>query len=193
MTKSDPENQAGNLPSWPTKKYLKSQSHTFSTLKSKLQEMEEEESDLSDSDDIVSSFFQRHDLWSNIQHALHNSSTLKYRGIYLTKAILLNSQSTINLFSNPEFTPDIIPSAQSLIVRDNSGTSEVHQKAKIPGYKTDIWYDRKAITNILSLGNMSKQYRLTYDSKDKTFIIHCHKAKLPIMVFCEHNRGLNVY
>ena len=104
------------------KKYLKSQSRTFVTFKSKLQDIEEEESDLSDSDYSGSSFFQRHGLGSNIQHVLHNSSTPKYRGLDLTKVILLGSQSTMNLFFNPELTSDIMPSTQSLTVRGNSGT-----------------------------------------------------------------------
>ena len=155
--------------------------------------MEEEESDLSDSDESGSSLFQRHDLGSNIQHVLHNSSTPKYRGLDLTKVILLDSQSTMDLFCNPELTSDIMPSAQSLTVRGNGGTLEVQQKATLPGYKTYVWYDSKAITNILILANMSKQYMVTYDSKDKAFIVHCHKAKLPNMVFCEHKSGLHVY
>ena len=63
----------------------------FHLLKSKLQEMEEEDSDLSDSDESGSSFFQQHDLIPNIQHVLHNSFTPKYRGLDLTKVILLDS------------------------------------------------------------------------------------------------------
>ena len=34
---------------------------------------------------------------------------------------------------------------------------------------------------------------MTYDIKDKALIIHCHKAKLKNMVFCEHKSGLYVY
>ena len=93
------------------KKYLKSQSCTFATLKSKLQGMEEEESDLSDSDESVSSFFQGHDFGYNIQNVLHNSSTPKYRGLDLTKVILLDNQSNMNLFCNPDLTSEIMPSA----------------------------------------------------------------------------------
>ena len=94
------------------KKDLKSQSHTFATLKSKLRDIEEEESDLSGSDESVSSFFQRRDLGSNIQHILHNSSTPKYWSLDLTKVILLNNQSTMDLFCNPELTSDIMTYAQ---------------------------------------------------------------------------------
>ena len=175
------------------KKDLKSQSRTFATLKSKIQETEEEKSDMSDSDESGSYFFQRHYLGSNIQHVLHNSSTPKYRGLDLTKVILLDSHSTMDLFCNPELTSDSIPSAHYLTVQGNGGKLEVHQKEKIPSYETDVWYDSKAITNILSLANMSKQYRVTYDNKDKAFIIHCLKAKLPNMVFCEHKSRLHVY
>ena len=175
------------------KKDLKIQSHTFATLNSKLQDMEEEESYLSDSDESGSSFFQRHDSGPNIQHVLQNSSTPKYRGLDLTKVILLDIQSTIDLFCNPELTSKIMPSAQSSTVLGNGGTLEVHQKLTTPGYETDFWYDSKAITNILSLANMSKQYRVTYDRKDKAFIIHRHKVKLPNMVFHEHKSGLHVY
>ena len=118
--------------------------------------MEEEESDLSDSYESGSSFFQQHDLGSNIQHVLHNSSTPKYKGLDLTKVILLDSQSTMDLFCNPELTSNIVPSAQSFTVQGNNGTLEVHQKSKLKGYETDVWYNSKAITNILSLSNMSK-------------------------------------
>ena len=104
------------------KKYLKSQSRTFATFKSNLQYMEEEESDPSDSDERGISFFQQHGLGSNIQHVFHNNSTPKYKGLDLTKVILLGSQSTMNLFFNPELTSDIMPSTQSLTVRGNSGT-----------------------------------------------------------------------
>lgn len=120
------------------KKDLKSQSRTFATFKSMLQDMEEEESDLSDLDESGVSFFQWHDLGSNIQHVLHNSSTPKYRVLDLTKVILLDSQSTMGLFCNQELISEIIPSAQSLTVRGNGGTLEVYQKATILGYEKDV-------------------------------------------------------
>ena len=68
----------------------------------------------------------------------------------------------------------------------------MHHKVTLTSYKTDVWYDIKVITNILSLTNMSKQYRVTYDSKNKAFVIHRHKVKLPNMVFCEHKSGFHV-
>ena len=104
------------------KKDLKNQSRTFTTLNSKIREVEEEESDLSYSYESGSSLFQRHDLGTKIQHVLHNSSIPKYRGLDLTKVILFDIQSTMDLFCNPEFTSEIIPSAHSLTFQGNSET-----------------------------------------------------------------------
>ena len=69
----------------------------------------------------------------------------------------------------------------------------MHQKSTIPSYETDVWYDSKAIINILSPANTRKQYRVTYDRKDKAFIIHRQKAKLPNMMIREQKSGLHVY
>ena len=41
----------------------------------------------------------------------------------------------------------------------------------LPGYGS-IWYDRKAIANVLSLYNVQKKYHIAYDSgKSHSFII----------------------
>jgi hypothetical protein len=42
----------------------------------------------------------------------------------------------------------------------------------MPGYHMHIWYNKKAITNILSLSNVIKQYQVTYDSNDQMFVVH---------------------
>jgi hypothetical protein len=51
-------------------------------------------------------------------------------------------------------------------------TTEVKKQAIMPGYHAHVWYNKKAITNILSLSNMIKQYRVTYDSNDQMFVVH---------------------
>jgi hypothetical protein len=48
----------------------------------------------------------------------------------------------------------------------------VKHKAKMTGYHRDVWDDKKAITNILSLSNVIKQYRVTYGSDDRVFGYH---------------------
>ena len=48
----------------------------------------------------------------------------------------------------------------------------VNEKGTIPGYKKEVWFSPKAITNIITLSNLIKQYRVTYDSDDLMFVVH---------------------
>ena len=45
----------------------------------------------------------------------------------------------------------------------------------------------------MSLKNVIKQYRVTYDSNDEQFIVHRQDSGLPKMVFRMHSSGLHVY
>ena len=50
---------------------------------------------------------------------------------------------------------------------------EVKKQAIMPGISyAHVWYNKKAITNLLSLSNVIKQYRVTYDSNDQMFVVH---------------------
>jgi hypothetical protein len=42
-------------------------------------------------------------------------------------------------------------------LKSNGGTMEVKKQAIMPGYHAHVWYNKKAITNILSLSNAIKQ------------------------------------
>ena len=39
----------------------------------------------------------------------------------------------------------------------NAGTMMTNLKAELPGYST-VWFDSQAMTNVLSFGNIAKQY-----------------------------------
>ena len=41
-------------------------------------------------------------------------------------------------------------------------------KAELPGYGT-IWFDHQAMTNMLSFGNIAKQYPVRYLQQSDTF------------------------
>ena len=51
-------------------------------------------------------------------------------------------------------------------VQGNGGTLAVTHKAIVPGYKQDVLLIKYAITNMIYLKNLIKQYRVTYDSID---------------------------
>ena len=44
-------------------------------------------------------------------------------------------------------------------LKSNGGTMLVTHKAKMAGYHAHVWYDKRAITNILALSNVIKQYQ----------------------------------
>ena len=66
--------------------------------------------------------------------------------------------------------------------------------AAIDNYYGDVWYSENAITNILSLKNVIKQYRVTYDSEEgHYFIVHRVEHGAPDMYFEMHESGLHYY
>jgi hypothetical protein len=77
----------------------------------------------------------------------------------LKEIILLDSQSTIDLFCNLALIEKSFKSDAGKRLKSNGGTMMVTHKAKVAGYNTDVWYNKKAITNILALSNVRKQYR----------------------------------
>jgi hypothetical protein len=108
--------------------------------------------------------------------------------------ILLDNESTMDLFCNKHFVTGVAKSYDSVTVTGNGGTLVVKQKATLNGYHTKIWFDKRAITNILALANVAKQYCVTYDSGDtKGFVVHRAKFGLPDMRFELHRSGLHIY
>ena len=51
-------------------------------------------------------------------------------------------------------------------------------RSKIPGYDQTTWFSNKAISNIVSLKNITKQYRVTYDRNDETLSVHRKESGL---------------
>ena len=70
----------------------------------------------------------------------------------------------------------------------NAGSRLTHLIGDLPGYGT-VWYDPKAIANILSLRRVRDKYRITYDSKYQQFVVTkpCGKE----FVFKESDGGLH--
>ena len=86
------------------------------------------------------------------------------------------------------------PTYVSLVrVQSNGGTLLVNLRSEMPGYKIKTWFGNKAITKIVSLNNVIKQYRGTYDSGNKQFFVHRQDSGLPNMVFQMHSSGIHLY
>jgi hypothetical protein len=90
----------------------------------------------------------------------------------LRDMILLDNQSTVDLFCNRKLVSRVWKTDESMTVHGNGGTISTKMKAHITNYG-DVWFDTKAITNILSLKNVREKCHVTYDShKEGSFIVH---------------------
>jgi hypothetical protein len=78
-------------------------------------------------------------------------------------------------------------------LKSNGGIMVVNKKAEISGYHAHVWYNKNAIANILALRNVTKQYRVTYDSDDKMFVVHRESVGKPNMEFRMHESGIHYY
>ena len=93
-------------------------------------------------------------------------------GLKLRNLILLDNQSTVDLFCNKNLVTNIHETNRSMTVKGNGGALSTNSKATLRNYG-DVWFDKRAITNILSLKNVRNLFRVTFDSDgDNTFVVH---------------------
>ena len=184
------------------KKEFKKMSKAFTTVNTKLEQLKESESDLSGSDaEEESSHFQCH---SDFQFAQLESKfkpriSKLFKQAHSTKitldlkeVILLDSQSTMDLFCNSTLVTHTHKSPDTMRLKSNAGSMLVNKKATLPGYKSKVWFSTRAITNIIALSNLIQQYRVTYDSDELMFVVHREPEK-PNMDFKMHESGLHYY
>ena len=107
--------------------------------------------------------------------------------------ILLDNQSTLYIICNKKLTSKINKSDKKISVQGNGLTIAIKYKARMPGKNYGTWYSKDEISNIISLKNMIRQYRVTYDRYDQTFVMHQEASALPHMEFSMHKSGLHVF
>jgi hypothetical protein len=111
----------------------------------------------------------------------------------LKDMLLLDNQSTIDLFCNKQLVTNIRKVCDTMTVMGNGGKLTTRKKADFKGYGK-VWFDERAITNILSLKNVSQKqgFKVTYDSTGKQgFAVHKPNGK--ITNFHMHPDGLHYH
>jgi hypothetical protein len=115
------------------------------------------------------------------------------QGFDLRGVVFLDNQSTVDIFCNKEFVSNIRLAPEPLILKSNGNELITHHIANVTDYDEPVWFSMKAIANIFMLKNMNKQYRVTYDSSEETFLVHHEAAGLPNLLFKEHANGLHFF
>ena len=77
--------------------------------------------------------------------------------------VLLDSQSTVNLFYNPNPLSNIHEISEELVVNCNAGVVRTNLIGNLEGYGP-VWFYVDGITNILSLFRVSQRMHVQYDS-----------------------------
>jgi hypothetical protein len=166
---------------------------TFATLSTKIDKLEDEGLTNLEGEGNEQSAFQFAQSFVKKNEAMVLKQHTKSIELDLQNVILLDSQSTMDLFCNPKLVQDITKAKHKMTVQSNGGKLSVSHQAKVDGYDKKVWFSEKAITNIVALSNVSKQYRVTYDSDDKAFVVHREDQGKPNMEFWMHKSGLHVY
>ena len=102
--------------------------------------------------------------------------------------VLLDSLSTVDIFCNPHLLKNIRRSSEGVRIHCNAGSRLTNLIGDLPGYGT-VWYDPKAIANILSLRQVQNHYHITYNSTNRKFVVTNPSGKQ--FAFLESEGGLH--
>jgi len=115
----------------------------------------------------------------------------EHKGDDLRNCILLDNQSTHDVFCNKHLVRDIRKADHELTIKSNVNKTTIKQVATLKGYG-QVWFDPKSRTNILSLKNVKKKYSVSYHSdQSDAFIVH--RTNEADMHFIMHEDGLHYY
>jgi hypothetical protein len=183
-------------------KDINSMRKALTTVNNQLEKLKEAESDISESEgedeashfqmDVALQFAQVEKEFEPRIPNFFKQAGSKIK-LDLQEIILLDSQSTMDLFCYAALVSKTSKSKSSMRLKSNGGTMAVSCKATLPGYNTSVWFSTRAITNIIALRNLIEQYCVTYDSDDLMFVVHSESETTPNMEFRMHKSSLHYY
>ena len=103
--------------------------------------------------------------------------------------LLLDSCSTTDIFANASLLRDIQSAPTPVWIRCNAGRVKLTQQGMFGNYPHPVWYNPKGVANILSLANVTKNYRVTMDSTESAAMF-VHKSNGNFIKFEPSGTGL---
>ncbi len=102
--------------------------------------------------------------------------------------VLLDSQSTVHLFSNPSHVQNIHQAVKPINIHCNKGTISSTTVGDFANNK--VYLHISGIANVLSLHKLGKKYHITYDSQDCGGVFKVHTPK-GVVEFISTSKGLH--
>ena len=98
---------------------------------------------------------------------MHDQTHIKTRhgGHLPMEWVLLDNQSTIDVFVNHRLLRNIRQIGQYMYIHCTARLTRTNLVGELPGYGT-VWFHPDGIANILSLSRVKTKYRITFDSDE---------------------------
>jgi hypothetical protein len=131
---------------------------------------------------------------SLVQYTIAYVLLAQAEGKHLPKNwILLDTQSTISVFNNPDMLEKIRPSGSVLRALTNGGHQDSTMIRDFPNLGP-VWFNRDSIAKILSMADVRKVCRVTMDaSNEPSLLLLVHQVDGLVMRFVEQASGLYAY
>ena len=168
-------------------KMLGAMNKSIKTFGKALSQVSEEYDNLGDDDSIGA---QSHAQVGHIGLGGSREYAFASRSTSLRGHVLLDNQSSVHVFCDPELVNNIRKGERQLSLESNGGKLPISDIANFEGFEEAVWFSTEAMTNILSLAVVKREYEVSYDGD--AFIIHRAKHGYPDMVFKPHESGLHV-